>query len=219
MRRLAAILLVLECASAAGTTPRESASKYPVHASLPGLDLGVEYMVRTVSGDGRAFLVEDYLVVEVALYSTKNPVAVRAGRFTLRVNGKKQTILAQAPGMVAASLKYPDWEQRPSMEGTAGPVIFGRPQQTSRFPGDQRPQQERLPSPPKAPTPEDRSGSDAAPKRTPAEIAVESALMEGELIPPVSGYLYFAHKSKLKSLKTVELTYDGPEGNITLRLK
>lgn len=213
------ILLLAGVAFAAGTTPRETASKYAIRASLQGLDLGVEYMVRTIGGDGRTFLVNDYLVVEVALYTAKNPLTVRTSRFALRVNGKKRPILPQTPGMVAASLKYPDWERRPTMEATAGPVIFGRPQPAGRFPGDQRPQQERLPAPPKAPNPDDRSGSEPTPKMSPAEIATEHALPEGELVAPVSGYLYFAHKGKPGSIKTVELIYDGPEGNITLRLK
>lgn len=55
-----------------------------------------------------------------AVSSQGGNVDVNAGRFTLRINGKKQALLPQAPSMVAASLKHPEWQSRPNAEAGIG---------------------------------------------------------------------------------------------------
>jgi len=115
--------------------------------------------------------------------------------------------------MVAASLKYPDWERRPNLEAEAGVgnagVIVGRPQTAERFPGDPRPAQQRLPRPPQAPPPENRSGLEKPEPVKADELALSAALPEGSARGPVSGYLYFAWKGKPGSIKSLELIYQG----------
>ena len=91
-------------------------------------------------------------------------------------------------------------------------MILGRPVPVERFPGDPTARR-RLP--PRAPEPEDRSGAEKTPEPKAEEVVVETALPEGTQRLPVSGYLYFAYKGKVKS---VELIYDGPEGHAALRL-
>jgi len=220
----ATLFLAVPLAWGAGTEPRKAAAEYPVHTTAGPLSIGADYLVRTVGGCGKTYSVDDYLVVEVALYSTqRGTVEVRSGAFTLRLNGKKTPILPQAPGMVAASLKYPDWETRPTVVGTAGvgdiDVIMGRPRTAERFPGDPMPQRTRLPRPPQAPRPEDRSGADPQPVEKPEVVVIDRALPEGQVALPVAGYLYFAHKGKPGSIRSVELLYHGPEGDATLKLK
>ena len=215
---LAASLLI-----GAGLDPRLKVTDYPVHAKLNKVSLGAEYLVRSFSGEGRIFVAPHYLVVEVALYpSAEEPLMVAIEHFTLRLNGKKQVLFAQAPGFVAASLKYPDWEPHPKLEAGGGigdtGVIVGRPEPVERFPGDQRPRQTRLPRPPQAPSDEDRSGLDNQPGARVEEVVVQNALPEGKAGAPVSGYLYFPYKSKTKTLRSLELVYQGPAGVLTLRL-
>ncbi len=213
MRAPALLLLAAGAAWAQGTTPRSKAAEYPVHGVAGSVAIGAEYMVRSISGQGAMFVARDYLVVEVALYpDPDHPLDVNAGRFTLRLNGKKNVLLPQAPAMVAASLKYADWEQRTNLEATAGAgnvgVIVGRPRSQERFPGDRR-GEDRLPAPPRAPGQEDPSGQE---KREPVraeDVAVTAALPEGRARGPVGGYLYFAYKGKAGSLKSVELLYEG----------
>jgi hypothetical protein len=206
-----------------GTTPREKPDQYPVQTAVGAHRVAAEYLVHSFSGGGRMFHTDDYLVVEVAVYPGRPGLQVDAGQFTLRINGKKRALLAQAPGFVAASLKYPDWGWRPRLEAGAGMgnagVILGRPRTVGRFPGDPRPDRERLPHPPQAPAPEDRSGVDAAPPLTADEAAVEGALPEGAFRGPVSGFLYFAFKGKTKSIRSLELLYTGPAGAAMLRLR
>jgi hypothetical protein len=166
----------------------------------------------------------DYLVVEIGMYPTRGETfRIALEHFSLRINGKKQTLAAQTPGFVAASVKYADWERRPTLVGSAGSgdagVIIGRPRQTERFPGDPRPRQERLPDPPKIPGHEDRSGVEKEPPKTPADMINEEALIDGDYSVPVRGYLYFPFKGKPRSLTAVDLEYQGPAGKATLKLK
>ncbi len=220
-RRLAALLVV--CAGVLpgqyGTSRKASPGDYPVHASMEKLSIGAEYMVHSFSGGRQTFIAQDYLVVEVAMFPIRGArVVVNAGHFSLRVNGAKHVLEPQGPEFVAANLKYPDWETRPRMEASAGPVIFGRPTSVERFPGDPRPGQERLPNPPKAP-PDDPSGQEREPSVSAEELVVQTALPEGEAAGPVSGYLYFPYKGKVTKIRSLELQYAAPAGRASLVLK
>jgi hypothetical protein len=206
-----------------GTTPKPQPADYPAHAQLGQVALGAEYLGRSFFVRGQSFFTPDYLVIEVAVYPAKGErLAISSGQFTLRLNGKKQLLFAQSPGFVAASLKYPDWERRGTLEVTGGVgdtgVILGRPERVERFPGDPRPGQTRLPAPPKAPAPQDPSGLEKEPPVSADEGVVEAALPEGQAAGPVSGYLYFAYKGKLKSIRAIELLYEGPGGKGGLHL-
>ena len=206
-----------------GTTAKPQAADYPVHAQAGPVDVGAEYLVRSIPVRNQTLVASNYLVVEVAIYPPPGQaLAVSGGQFTLSLNGNRQLLHAQAPGFVAASLKYADWERRPTLVATgsmgdAG-VIIGRPERVERFPGDRRPAQERLPAPPRAPTPENPSGLPKEEAPRPEEAVVETALPSVQARGPISGYLYFAHKGKSKSIKTLDLLYEGPAGNATLRL-
>jgi hypothetical protein len=119
--------------------------------------------------------------------------------------------------MVAASLKYADWERERELVVQAGPVILGRPGATSRFPGD--PEASR-----RAPLPPPASSDPVKPPAEPVsdgEIITEVALRESQVTLPVSGYLYFAWKGKPQKLRSVELLFEPrPESDpVTLRLR
>ena len=214
-------MLVAGLAAAQGTEPRTKASDYPASAGI----LGAEYLLHSIPTKNGAIFARGYLVVEVAVYGAKpGKLAVENRNFTLRIdvgkNGRKQVLLPVSSGMVASSLKYGD-EDRPHAiaTGSAGDVgvILGRPTQTERFPGDPAPRQSRLPEPPRAPT-EDRSGL-GKPENMPVEELLQRlALPEGEVVLPVSGYLYFAYSGKTKAIRSVELLYEGPAGNLVLKL-
>jgi hypothetical protein len=199
---------------------RDKSSDWPVHAELKTAGIGAEYMVRSVMHPTGNFVVRDFLVVEVAIYPAKGEaLLVSQQQFTLRINGKKAAIFPQTPGMVAASAKYEDWERRPGMTATAGPLIFGRPRSSERFPGDPRPGQERLPNPPQAPQPEDRTGVDKQQQARPEDVIVQAALPEGAISKPTRGLLYFAQRGKAESFKKIELVYSGSAGETVLALK
>lgn len=206
---------------AEGPAPRNSASEYPVHATLASASIGAEYLVRSIPSRGRVFFSPDYLVLEVGVYpATGQTIKIVLEHFALRMNGKKETIAPQSPGFIAAGFKYPDWERRRGLETSAGvgdsTVILGRPQPRSRFPGDPTPSQTRLPPVPRAPEREP-----AVEREEPARaenVVVEAALAEVETPSPRAGYLYFPFKGKTKSIRSLELIYRGPAGTATMKL-
>jgi len=216
--RLAALSSIVRCClvllwSAAlfaqGTVPKPKPEDYDVHATSGNLTIGAEFMVHSFSGEGQMYLVEDFLVVEVALYPPKNTeLAALPSDFALRINGKKPLLLPASPQFAASTLAHPEWSGRPNLEGGVGMgdtgVIFGRPTRT-QVPGGQDPDTTRLP--PRAPAPDDRSGL-GKPQVIPApELLVRTALPTDPQRGPVSGFLYFQWRGKVKSIKTLDLLY------------
>lgn len=206
---------------AQGTTPREKPADYHVQARLPGFDLAAEYLSHSMPEKGGVIDVNEYLVIEVAVFpATKEVAQISGGEFMLQVTDTrrhKSVLLSQTPGMVAASLKYPNWELRPTLEASAGlgdgNVIVGRPRQTERFPGDPRPRQSRLPPRPKVPDQTNPTSDEKLPE-VPIEVRVQQlAFPEGAVQGPVSGYLFFPFRGKTKSIRALELLYQSPDGS------
>lgn len=205
-----------------GTTPKPKAADYPAQAQGCDVALGAEYLVRSVSYEGRAFDTGDYLAIEVALFPPKDgAVEVSSSQFALRINGKKSLLYAQAPGLVAASVKYPDWEQRPELTGTVGMgdsgVIIGQRRTVGRFPGDRRDADARGPRPSQVPVPTP-AGVETQPLPTAEDAINGTALPAGRFPGPVSGHLYFAYKGKTKKIKSLELVWHRREQGCALKL-
>ena len=214
---LVPILLLIHALSAQVVPARQKPADYPVLAQSAAASIGAEFMVHVVSVEGQSYFVPDYFVVEVAVFPVmRAPLQILNEHFTLRINGKKQELRAQPPGFAAASLKYPDWTQRPSATATAGigngGVTIGRPQTQPRFPGDQRP--------PRSPNPTQTAiDPDKAQSMTAAEAVVAAALNEASIETPAAGYLYFPYRGDGKKARKIELIYRGPAGEVTLPLR
>src|SRR5687767_2225057 len=89
---------------------RARPADYTAHALINQQHtLAAEFQGRTVPAPDAAFVLQHYVVVEVALFT--RGYEFNSGRYSLRLNGKTP-VLAQTPGMVAASLKYPNWENQ-----------------------------------------------------------------------------------------------------------
>ena len=216
-------VLLLGCISANAqiSPPKEKAADYPVHVAVPNMELAADYLVHSLPGPKGVLFVQDYLIVEVAAYPTNLVGAAWAtGQFSLRINKKGTPVLPQAPGMVAASVKYPDWVQRPTAVAQVGvddkSVIFGQPTPVGRFPGDPA----GVPSTrPRVPSQEDSTAENQAPEMTIDEICQRQALYDGPIRKPVNGFLYFPFSGKLKSIHSLELLYetvDGTKATLTL---
>ncbi len=176
---------------------------YPVHTQISVLGktvgLGAEFMVHSFSAGEDAYIAPLFLVVEVALYPEKGAtLQVSPTQFMLRINGKKQPLIAQSPGLVAASLSHPESGQRPRFQlgGGMGGIGVGQPRPPN-MPG-QDPQQ----------MPRDNSGEEGRPRVKPEELVVKTALPQGEFKGPVSGFVYFSYKGKSSSIKSLELLYE-----------
>jgi len=206
--RTAVLAVVSATLYAQTAATRAKATDYPVHATLPNMDIGVEYLVHSIPGENRFYIAKDYLVVEVAAFP-KDAIALSAGKFTLLVNGKN-TLYTVSPGMVAASIKYPDWEQHRQVTTEAGngnaSVVFGAPRPVGRFPGDNR---DNVPmNIPRPPQPDDGKDLDKAHERPIEESIANAALPEGSTAKPVKGCLFFSYSGKTKSIKSLALIYD-----------
>jgi hypothetical protein len=206
--------------AANASDPKPSASHYPVHATAGKINLGAEFMVRSFQGQNQTFVTRDYLVVEVAVYPPKfDKIRVSHSQFSLCVNGKKELLSPENPGVVAASLKYRDWGQHPTLSagGGLGGVVLG-PRSTGRFPGDPTSQgpSTRVP---RAPGSDNPGGVEEKEPVRADEVAIANALAEGESPTAVCGYLYFPYKKQAKSIRSLELIYRGPDGGVTLCLR
>lgn len=192
-------------------SPRAAPADYKAHAALSAEHtIAAEFLGRTVPAPNAAFVLPHYVVVEVAIFTKE--FTFHAGRFSLKLNGKT-ALLAQTPGMVAASLKYPSWENQRQITatgnvGNAG-VILGR-DTTSRFPGDRRAPQ----PPPGAPV-----QTETVPESAPWDWVSKLAWEEGPAKGPAGGLLYFPYQGNLAKLKTIDLIYNGPETLTTLPLR
>src|SRR5260370_38504545 len=168
------------------------------------MEIGVEYLLNSIALDKGMYIAKGHLVLEVSIFpSTQAGVNVSSSQFTLRVNHK--TILdPDSPGAVASSLKYPDWQTRPTMTAQAGAgsgsVILGAPPPVARFPGDHRADR---PSVPRVPAQQDPTGEPKAaeqPIETPIAIA---ALPEDPSQKPSKGFLFFPFSGKTKSYRVL----------------
>lgn len=205
------------------TITKDKPADYPAHATMGATSIGAEYLVHSIPAGNQTLLAPEYLVFEVAVFPPRgSAVEIASGTFTLRLNGKKQVFYPVSPGFVAGSLKYPDWEMRPNAQAAASVgdtgVVIGRPPVVGRFPDDPRPGQSRLPRAPKAPVPDDQRGVEHEAPESIDQIIARTALPEGPAAKPVSGYLYFAHKGKSKTVKSLELIYQDNTETVTLKL-
>lgn len=207
-----------------GTKPHPKPTQYPVHAAVGKIVIGAENWGHGFTSPLGSYSADDFIVIEVALYAEGNvPFDYSPQNFTLRLNKKGTPLLTESPGAVAASIKYPDWEQRRELNGQVGAgdmdVILGRQRPVERFPGDPRTTQGQPAGGPlpRAPQPEDASGVKVQ-KPTIDQVVARVALAGGVAHPPIAGFLFFPYKGKMKALKTVELIYEGPAGSASLVL-
>ncbi|HYI95953.1 MAG TPA: hypothetical protein VEX68_20595 [Bryobacteraceae bacterium] len=203
MRFVIALATLALVSSLEALDARESPTQYPVQGVTADMKVGVEYMVRSFLADNQSFTIDDYLIVEVGVFP-QHEAKLDLRRFTLRINGNA-VLLTQTPGMVAASVKYPDWTMRPSVQAGATTadgrgVIIGRDPRVGRWPGDPR----------QSPEPQNRT-PEVTPDKQPIDyerLITRSALPEGRFNKPLAGFLYFPYDGKLKSIKRVELLID-----------
>lgn len=189
---------------------REKPAEYPAQAKVGDAVIAAEFLGRTVPSPGGGLVLQHYIVVELAVYGRE--FSFHSNRYALKINGKTPALLAEAAGMVEASVKYPSWEgQRGvTMAGSAGngSVILGRDTRP-RFPGDRR-----YPRP--AGSVEDESPPSG---QEPWAWVSKLGWDEGAGRGPAAGLLYFPYPGKLAKVRKIELIYNGPDGEATLGLR
>jgi len=189
---------------------RQRASDYPISLSTTRADVGAEFLIHTIPSHNGYYLAKHFLVVDIGMFPKAGiRLKVSTNQFALRLNGASLPLLAQSPGTVAASLKYPDWGMPSglSVGGSAGPVVLSTdPNPVGRFPND--------PNAPNAPAPpeNDENGPDY-------QLSLV-ALPDVSSDRPVRGCVFFQTDIRSKKIKSVVLEWTGPEGEpAVLRLR
>jgi hypothetical protein len=208
---LIACAAVALCQSATGD--RQKAGDYPVSAGLLREDLGAEFLVHSIPASGGYYFAKEYLVVDVGVFPRPGiHLAVSSGQFSLRLNGGNG-LMAQSPGAVAASLKYPDWNGQRGLSGTMGipggpnATVSTSPAPVGRFPGDPR-------------VGNGPNGSVQSDEDQPERQVEMAALPDAITGRPLKGCLFFASDIKATKIKSLELEWTGPEGDhAVLKLK
>jgi hypothetical protein len=213
-------LLLLCCAGllfGQGSDPKPAADAYDVSAHTKDLTIGAAFMVHSYSLGEQMYVVPDYLVVEVAIYPPKGGTfEVHDSDFTLRINGRKEALLATPPTEVVALEKHSEWN--PAGPGAAAGacagshcVNLGAPPTAGPYPGQPVP---GTGLPPRVEIPRDNAGVEKQPVH-PDELLVETSLVEGTHHTAISGFLFFPYRGRMSAIKTLELLY----GDAILKLR
>jgi hypothetical protein len=184
-----------------GMPPRVSPTEYQAHAQAGTVTVAAEFTGHSIATPQGTFSTEEYGVVETGFCGPDGArLKVSAEDFSLRVNGKKSALSPQPFGLIASSLKDPEWE--PPAEKKSKTSMGGG--------GGGGGKDEAPPTPPKMSFPERRAMEQKVQKIT---------LPEGDRPLPVAGLIYFQYGGKTKGMKSLELIYNGPAGKATLTLQ
>jgi hypothetical protein len=187
---------------AKGLPARVSPTEYQAHAQVGATTIAAEFTGHSLATPQGTFSNEDYVVVETGFFGAEGArLKVSAEDFSLRVNGKKTALTPQPFGLIASSLKDPEWE--PPAEKKSKTSMGGGG-------GEKGGAGDPPPAPPKMSFPERRAMEQKVQKAT---------LPEGDRALPVAGLIFFQYGGRTKGIKSIELIYNGPAGKATLALQ
>jgi hypothetical protein len=143
------------------------------------------------------------VVIEIGLFGPAGArAAVSSADFSVRINGKKP-LPTQPFGLVAGSVKDPEWEPPEAAESKSKTKLSSGGQGEQG--GGSTP-----PPPPKPPI---------ATQREWAQRVQKAALPEGDRPLPEAGLIFFLYRGKVQNIDSIELTYAGATGKVTLALQ
>jgi len=190
---------------AKGLPPRAAPTDYQRQAQAGTVTIAAEFTAHSVPTMQGPLTTEDYVVVEVGLYGPPDArTRLSVADFSLRVNGRKPPLPAQAYGWVLTSLKDPEWVPPEAAESKSKSKMSA-----SGGGGQGSEPGAPPPPPPKIPVPV---------MRAMAQRVQRAALPEGERPLPQAGLLFFQYRGKADGIRAAELIYAGPAGNATLTL-
>jgi hypothetical protein len=191
-------------AEAKGLPPRATAADYQAQAQAGTLTVAAEFKGHSVPTLQGALSTDDYVVVEIGLFGSPGArMMLSSGDFSLRINGKKTPLSAEPYGLVAGSLKDPEWEP---------PVRAGSKSKTSvgGSGGGEQGEANAPPAPVQIPVPVQRAM---------AQRVQKASLPEGDRALPQAGLIFFLYRGKTQGIRSIELIYAGPAGKATLKLQ
>ena len=182
--------------------PRATPADYQAHTQAGALTVAAEFMRHSVPTPEATYNTEDYIVVEAALFgSPQAKTRLSIGDFSLRVNGKKAPLPSQPYGITFKSLKDPEWEPPIKPDTKSKPTLDqgGSQANSNSFPTIVRMPIEL--------------------KRTMQQRVQKASMAEGDRALPQAGLLYFEYRGKPESIRSLELVYNGPAGNVVVALQ
>lgn len=176
-----------------GTPPRAAPADYQSRAKAGPLTIAAEFKGHALPTFEGTLESEDYVVVEVALFGAAGAHAtISAQNFSLRINRKKDALPPRQLVQVASSLKDPEWEPPETKGKEKEQRQPGQPAPVIRIPFEVR--------------------------REWVQRARNTPLPEGDRALPVAGLLFFPYSGRTRGIRSVELLYEGPEGQAALDL-
>ena len=183
---------------AKGIPPRASPAEYQAKAPAGKVTIAADFPGHSVPTPQGTFATEDYVVVEVAFFGPPEArLKISVDDFSLRINKKKTPLPSQPFGVVLSSLKDPEWAPPPTESKSKTGINTGG-------------QGEPPPAPVHMPFPLVRAMQQRVQK---------AALREGDRALPQAGLLFFSYHGKATGIHSLELTYTGPAGKVTLTLQ
>ena len=181
---------------------RAAPTDYTGRAAVGKFTIAAEFTGHSVPTSQGPLTSEDYLAVEVAVFGPADAkLKLSPEDFSLRINGAKKPISITHVEMLYKSLKDPEY---------IVPDVGEKKSKSGMSTGGEKGQDSAPPSPPPIPF---------EVKRNIAQRAQKAALIEGERPLPVAGVLFFQSGKQTKSIKSVELVYEGPAGKARIALQ
>lgn len=190
-----------QATEAKGMPPRSAPGDYPSQVKAGEITIAAEFLGHSVPRQEGPLSSEDYVVVETAFFgSPQARLRVSIDDFSLRINGKKAPLPSQPYGLVAKSIKDPEWvppdqpdKKKASSFNTNGQADPNEPPPPVHVPIELR--------------------------RAMAQHLQKSSLPQGDRVLPEAGLLFFPYRGKAESIHSLELIYSGPAGKATLALQ
>jgi hypothetical protein len=190
--------------TAQGLPPRLSPTDYQAQTKAGDVIIAAEFMRHSVPTAKQTLSTEDFVAVEVGLYGPAGThVQISLEDFSLRLNGKKNTLPSRPYGMVLSSIKDPEWEPPEAAPSKSS-------SKTSIGGDSSKPDANSPPPIVHVPIELQRSWNQHTQKAT---------LPLGDRVLPQAGLLFFQFRGKPEKLDSVELIYNGSAGKATLALR
>lgn len=179
-----------------GSAPRAAPTDYQAHENAGSVTIAAEFAGHSIPTPDGPLSTEEYIVVETGVFGPPGAkLALSYHDFTLRVNDNKKVLSSESYALV--DVKDPEWAppaaEKKSMISTGG---------NSNSDGTP-------PTPPKVPFDVQRK----------LVLRVKKlSFPEGERTLPRAGLLFFKYHGKEKAIHSLDLTYSGPAGSVTLEL-
>ena len=185
-----------------GLPPRATPADYQAQGQVGGVTIAAEFVGHFVPTPQGNLSTDEYVVVETGMFGPPEAhIKLFLGDFSLRINGKKTALPGQPYGMVIKSLKDPDWEP---------PAAAKSSSKTNVNTGGGGGQDKDPPAPVHIPIEVQRAMQQRIQK---------ASLPEGDRTVPVAGLIFFQYSGKTQGIRSIELTYNGSAGKVTLELQ